>query len=277
MFELPEVEIVRRELERDIINRKIKTAEAVSLKVLKRYRTRNAFTSKLIGNKIVGLRRVGLHILIDLSNETSLVVDLGSSGSLRRKTNRAAVAEGTEVMVGFTQFGQLHLIDASGTSEMFVAQADATTEEITGIEKLGFDPLMEPVAWAFLGKQLSEKQSRLKTLLTDPSFVVGIGDIYADEILYHAGLRHNRMSDTLTSQEIRRLHRSLVGTLHEAIKYRGTSVPAREFVDPKGEHGEYGSHLMVWGKDGELSARSRLPIQKVKFKGTWTYYCQTQV
>lgn len=85
------------------------------------------------------------------------------------------------------------------------------------------------------------------------------------------------MSDSLTSQEIRRLHRALVGTLHDAIKFRGTSLPDRVFVDPHGTPGEYANHLMVWGKEGELSPRSRLPIQRVKFRGTWTYFCQTQV
>ena len=278
MFELPEVETVRRDLERDIVGKKIKSAEAMSMKVLRRYRTRNSFVSRLVGNKITAVQRLGLHITIGLDNESNLVVDLGSSGSLRRTANKQAVDPETEVVITFTQHGQLRLLDARGTSEMFVVDNDSIDDVLPHPEDLGLDPVSEPVTWTtFGGGGLLQRRVRLKTLLTDPAFVVGIGDIYADEILFHAGLRHNRMSDSLTSQEIRRLHRALVGTLHDAIKHRGTSIPEREFIDPVGNPGEYGSHLMVWGRHGELSARSRLPIQRVKFRGTWTYFCQTQV
>lgn len=277
MFELPEVETVRRDLERDIVGKKIKSAEAMSMKVLRRYRTRNSFVARLVGNKITAVQRRGLHITIAFENESNLIVDLGSSGSLRRTANKEAVDPETEVVITFTQHGQLRLLDAQGTSEMFVVDDDSILDELPELEELGLDPVSEPVTWTVFGRSLLQRRVRLKTLLTDPTFVVGIGDIYADEILFHAGLRHNRMSDSLTSQEIRRLHRALVGTLHDAIKHRGTSIPEREFIDPVGNPGEYGSHLMVWGRHGELSARSRLPIQRVKFRGTWTYFCQTQV
>lgn len=277
MFELPEVETVRRDLERDIVGRKVKNAEAASMKVLKRYRTRKAFTSRLIGHKIEAVTRLGLRLAIALNNETTLVVDLGSSGSLRRAANKDAVERATEVVISFTQHGQLRLLDEAGTAEMFVVANDSISDELPDLESFGLDPVSAPVTWTDFGRGLLARQVRLKTLLTDPTFVVGIGDVYADEILFHAGLRHNRMSDSLTRQEIRRLHRALVGTLHDAIKHRGTSIPDREFIDPAGNPGEYGSHLMVWGRHGELSARSRLPIKRVKFRGSWTYFCDTQV
>lgn len=277
MFELPEVETVRRDLERDIVDKKVKAAEAASMKALRRYRTRKAFTSRIVGAKIETVTRLGLRIAVGLDNETTLVVDLGSSGSLRRVANKAEVDRATEVIITFTKQGQLRLLDSAGTAEMFVVANDSIADQLPDLESLGLDPVSEPVTWTTFGRSLLQRSVRLKTLLTDPTFVVGIGDVYADEILFHAGLRHNRMSDSLTSQEIRRLHRALVGTLHDAIKHRGTSIPDREFIDPSGNPGEYGSHLMVWGRHGELSARSRQPIQRVKFRGAWTYFCETQV
>lgn len=277
MFELPEVETVRRDLDRDLVGKKVKDAEAMSMKVLGRYKNRKAFTAQLDGMKIVGVERRGLYLTIVLDGDSTLVVDLGSSGSLRRNANKDAVDPDTEVVITFTQHGQLRLLDADGTAQMFVVDTDALADELPDLDGLGLDPVDEPVSWTAFGRGLLQHQTKLKTLLTDPSFVVGVGDIYADEILYHAGLRHDRPSDTLSSQEIRRLHRALVGTLHDAIKYRGTSVDARPFVDPFGNEGEYAEHLEVWGKHGQLSGRSRLPIQRVKFGGSWTYYCDTQV
>jgi len=277
MFELPEVETVRRDLDRDLVGKKVKEADAMSMKTLGRYKNRKAFTSQLDGMKITSVERRGLYITIVLDGESTLVVDLGSSGSLRRNANKDAVDPDTEIVITFTQHGQLRLLDAEGTATAFIVDTEALDDELPELDGYGLDPVEEPVSWTAFGRTLLSHHTKLKTLITDSSFVVGIGDIYADEILFHAGLRHDRMSDSLSSQEIRRLHRSLVGTLHDAIKYRGTSVAARPFIDPFGQPGEFADHLEVWGKHGDLSGRSRLPIQRVKFGGSWTYYCDTQV
>ncbi|MFQ5557757.1 MAG: Fpg/Nei family DNA glycosylase [Acidimicrobiales bacterium] len=277
MYELPEVETVRRDLERELVGKKVKIVTAESMRCLHRYNNRKSFTAQLEGTKITGVSREGLFITIGLDADSLLVIDLGSTASLRRATNKARVDDGTEVVITFTQHGQLRFVDSEGTGEMFVVDADSLAGEVPEIEVYGIDPVNEPMSWTSFGRLLLERSVKLKTLLTDPTFVIGIGPIYADEILFHAGLRHDRDSDTLSSQEIRRLHRSLVGTLHDALKYRGTSLPERPFVDPFGNPGSYADHLEVWGRDGELSSRSRLPIKKVKFQGSPTYYCDTQV
>jgi formamidopyrimidine-DNA glycosylase len=277
MFELPEVETVRRDLDRDLTGKKVKDVEAMSMKTLGRYKNRKAFTSQLEGMKINAVERRGLYITIVFDGDSTLVVDLGSTGSLRRNANKDEIDPATEIIITFTQHGQLRLLDAEGTAQAFVVDTDAVADELPELDGYGLDPVEEPVSWTTFGRSLLSHQTKLKTLLTDPSFVVGVGDIYADEILFHAGLRYDRLSDSLSSQEIRRLHRSLVGTLHDAIKYRGTSVEARPFIDPFGQPGEYADHLEVWGKHGDLSGRSRLPIERVKFGGSWTYYCMTQV
>ncbi len=277
MYELPEVETLRRDLEREVVGKKIKTVSAESMKLLRRYNNRKAFTSQLEGTKITSVGRAGLLITIGVDDDTLLVVDLGDTVSLRRAANRDPVEPGTEVVIAFTQHGQLRVVDPEGTGELFVVDRDALVDEVPEIDELGFDPIEEPISWTAFGRQVLARRTKLKTLLTDPTFVVGVGDIYADEILFHAGLRYDRMSDTLSSQEIRRLHRALVGTIHDAVKYRGTSVPERPFVDIFGKEGSYGDHLEVWGRAGELSSRSRAPIKRAKFGGTWTYYCETQV
>ena len=275
-FELPEVETIRRDLEREVIGRKIKTAEAASMKCLRRYHTRKAFTSQLEGAKITDVRRVGLYLVIELSTELLLVLSLGSSGSPRRNANKHPKVAGTEVVISFTQYGQLRFVDTKGTGQLFVVPADEFLSAVPEVTGYGLDPVT-PISWTEMGRMLLQRDSKLKTLITDDGFVVGIGDIYADEILFEAGLRFDRVSNTLSTQEIRRLHRSLVGTMHDAMKYRGTSVPDRPFLDPFGQPGGYAGHLKVWGRHGALSERSRAPIKRTKFRGTWTYYCDTQV
>lgn len=276
-FELPEIETIRRDLEREVIGRKIKTAEAASMKCLRRYHTRKAFTSQLEGAKITDVRRVGLYLVIELSTELLLVLSLGSSGSPRRNANKHPKVAGTEVVISFTQYGQLRFVDAEGTGQLFVVPADEFLSAVPEVAGYGLDPVATPISWTEMGRLLLERDTKLKTLITDDNFVVGVGNIYADEILFEAGLRFDRVSNTLSTQEIRRLHRSLVGTMHDAMKYRGTSVPDRPFLDPFGQPGGYAGHLKVWGRHGDLSERSRTPIKRTKFRGTWTYYCDTQV
>ena len=276
-FELPEVETIRRDLEREIVGRKVKAAEATSMKCLRRYHTRKAFTSQLEGTKITDVRRVGLYLVVELSTESLLVLSLGSSGSPRRNANKHPKVAGTEVVISFTQYGQLRFVDTEGTGQLFVVPGEDLSASLPEIAGYGLDPVATPMSWTNMGRLLLQRNTKLKTLLTDETFVIGIGDIYADEILFEAGLRFDRIANTLSTQEIRRLHRSLVGTMHDAMKYRGTSVPDRPFVDPFGQPGSYAGHLKVWGRQGDLSERSRAPIKRTKFRGTWTYYCDTQV
>jgi formamidopyrimidine-DNA glycosylase len=277
MRELPEVEVLRRDLEREIVGKKIKSVEAKSMALLGRYNNRKAFTSQLEGAKVVSVGRRGLHILVHLDEDRVLVIALGDGGLLRRIGGKDHGLDAPEVTVVFTQHGGFQFGDESATGEIFVSSTEALPAALPELEKLGVDPVEEPMAWTTFAELVLRRSTKMKTLLTDPTVLTGIGDVYADEILFHAGVRHDRLSNTLSSQEVRRLYRAVVETLHDAVKYRGTTLPSMPFTDLAGKPGEYQEHLAVYGRDGQLSPRSRGPIQKVKFEGRWTYYCETQV
>ena len=277
MAELPEIETIRRDLDRELSGKKIKAAEAASMAALSRYSTRKAFTGLLEGIKIAGVGRRGMLLVFELEDDRSLVVSLGETGQLRRNATKDKDEPGTEIAVTFTQGGQLRLVDPGKTADVAVVATDELEDEYPELTQLGLDPIDEPMSWNRFGDLLARAKTKLKTLLTDPTMVVGIGDVYADEILFNAGLRYDRSSDTLSTQEVRRLYRALVETLHDAIKYRGTTLDDEGYHDVFGKPGDYGQHLQVYGRDGELSPRSRAPIQRSKFGGRWTYYCETQV
>lgn len=277
MRELPEVEVLRRDLEREIPNKKIKSVDVKSMAVLGRYNNRKAFTSQLDGAKFVSVSRKGLHLLLGLDEGRVLVVGLGEGGLLRKAAGKDPGIAEPEVAITFTQGGTLQFDDTTGTAEMFVVPEDGLATALPELEKLGADPLDEPMAWTAFAEVVLRRATKMKTLLTDPSVLAGIGDVYADEILFHAGLRHDRVSNTLSSQEVRRLYRAVVETLHDAVKYRGTSIGDAPFADLSGKPGDYQDHLAVYGREGMRSPRSRGPIQRVKFEGRWTYFCETQV
>src|SRR3546814_12962268 len=99
----------------------------------------------------------------------------------------------------------------------------------------------------------------------DPEVVAAIGPIYSDEILWEAGLRYDRISDQLSSQEIRRLFRALVETLHEAVKHHGTSLDDVPFVDLYGKPANYPNELKVLTREGEPCKRIHDPIAPLRF------------
>ena len=275
--ELPEVETIRYALDREISGRKLKTVEAASMATLGRYRNRKQFTSRLEGRKLGPVRRMGLLLVSELDDGQLLVIKLGPGAQMRRNSARDAVEPGTELTGTFTVGGHVRLVDPVGGSEVCVIAGDELVAEFPEVAAGGMDPAGEMIPWTTFGGQVLARHMPLKDLLCDPAIVVGVGDVYSDEILFHAGLRHDRMSDDLSHQEVRRLHGALIQVINDAIKYRGTDIEERPFRDVYGEPGVYGDHLAVYARAGALSDRNRTPIQRIKYKGGWTYYCETQV
>ena len=108
------------------------------------------------------------------------------------------------------------------------------------------------------GQQLETRATTLKQLLVDPSFLIGLGDVYSDEVLWAAGLSGERDSGSLSSQEVRRLYRAVLEVLYEAVKQRGSvDATAVDPADPFADAGEVGTYIKVYGREGEPCARCR--------------------
>lgn len=274
--ELPELELIKRDLDREVSGRKIKAAAAAGMSVLPRYTNRKQFLSQLEGVKINAVIRQADYFLFPLDSDHILVIKLGS-GMLRRHATREAEAKGTELVITFTQGGQLRLVDPEGTAEAAIVPNEEIMSEFPELNNPAIDPIETPLSWLSFRDLIESHPTTLKGLLTDGKALVGIGGLYADEVLFDAGLRYDRETTGLSTQEVRRLYRSLVETLHNAIKYRGTTLEDRPWVDIFGEPGIFEQHLQVYGREGELSPRSRSPIKRAKFGGEWTYFCDTQV
>jgi formamidopyrimidine-DNA glycosylase len=274
MPELPEIETLRRGLERDTVGRRVKSVEVPAAKTVHRNGSRKAFQSRLEGVKLKSVDRRGSLIVFVLDSGELLVVDIGSSGQLLRTTPKDEVSKDTLVVVTFTQGGQLRLVDPEAGAEVFVVTPDLLVEEMPELANLGLDPVASPVSWtAFAQSLVNHRTDKLKPLLLDQRFVVGLGGLYADEILYDAGLRPDREVSTVSTMEIRRLYRSLVEILHEATKHHGTSTPEHPFTDLQGKEGSFQAELQVWGRDGEPCRRCRQTVTKQRGGGRITYWC----
>jgi formamidopyrimidine-DNA glycosylase len=274
--ELPEVEVMRRDLERDVVGKKIKDAEVKSsknaMRIIRRHKTRKEFTSRLTGRKIAKIERRGKYIFMHLDGGDVLVVHFGMSGQFHRANGRVALPPHTHVVLTFQQGGDLRFVDPRTFGEMFVATADEVGK-IKELQHIAIDPLDQVFTWPTFQYLLAQRASKMKPLLMDQKFISGLGNIYSDEVLFHAGLRYDRMSDALSSQEVRRLYRAIQEILQEAIKARGTTLDDEAYVDLFGKPGEYGSELKVYGREGLPCRRCRTPIETIKIAQRSSFYC----
>lgn len=274
MAELPELETIRRALEKESVGKRLKAPEVLSTKAVKHNGQKKVFQGRLEGAKVKSFDRKGRHLVGNLDNGELLVLDLGSAGYLEKATPKSTAPKGTAVVFAFTQGGQIRFVDPGGDAQAMVVAAGELAEEVPATAAGGLDPVADAVSWTAFARLVLARSTKLKALLMDPTVVAGIGPIYSDEILYEAGLRHDRVASELSSQEIRRLFRALVETLHEAVKHRGTSLDDAPFVDIYGKPGAYQDELKVYGREGEPCRRCRAPVAKARFANKPVYLCE---
>jgi formamidopyrimidine-DNA glycosylase len=275
MPELPEVETIRRDLDKEVVGKRIKQVEVTGLRSIRRHKTKESFASRLEGRKITAVQRRGKYLLLRVEDGDVLVVHLGMSGQLlRAKSAKEPREKHTHVVLTFTQGGQLRYVDPRTFGELFVTAAAELEHDVPELAHLGFDPLEDVMSWNRFGELLQARRSKLKPLLMDQRFLAGLGNLYADEILWAAGLRHDRRSESLSSQEIRRLYRAIFETLQDAIKHRGSSLADEQYRDVFGDVGEFQSLHKVYDREGQPCRRCRSPIVRVKTQGRSTFMCE---
>ncbi len=275
MPELPEVEVLRRDLEKEVVGKKIKSVDVTGTRSVRRHKNKKEFVDLLEGRKIVSVQRRGKYLVIRLDGPDALIVHLGMSGQLlRAKSAREKAPKHTHVVIHFTQGGLLRFVDPRTFGEMFVTKYDELEQQVEELAHLGLDPLETALSWELFGRMLAAKHSRLKSLLMDQKFIAGIGNVYSDEILFQAGLKWDRMSDSLSEQEIRRLYRAIFETLQDAVKYRGSSLADEGYVDLFGRPGGYQHHHQVYDREGKACLRCRHVVQRARYTNRSTFYCE---
>jgi formamidopyrimidine-DNA glycosylase len=293
MPELPEVETLRQDLVKEVTGRRVKAVSVANGRSVRRHPSAKHFRALLEGRSIKGVSRLGKYLLLSLDSGNTLVVHLGMSGQLLRvKSVKEPKPKHTHVVITFTQGGELRYVDPRTFGEMFVS-VPKTTEpagstsgaasaasgdgsprrQVHELSHLGFDPIEDMMSWDRFAVLLRQHHAGLKSLLMDQQFVAGIGNLYSDEILFAAGLRYDRSSDELSTTETRRLYRSMVETLAEAIKHRGSTLADEQYRDLFGEVGDYQGSHQVYDREGEPCRRCRNRIIRSRVGSRSTFYC----
>lgn len=270
MPELPEVETVRRSLLPVVIDKPIETIEVGYEKILQHIAP-EAFREKLQGRRFLDITRRGKYLIFQLDQPLDMVAHLRMTGRLVFYSNSDIAREKhTSVIFTFTSGGDLRFEDVRkfGTIDLV---PKGEYGQIKGLANLGVEPLSEDFTVEFLQELTAQSGAMIKGLLLDQSKIAGLGNIYADESLFMAGIHPERQGSTLGEAEVEKLHRAIQEVLAEAIKGQGTTL--RDYRTGYGRQGSFQNKLQIYGKKGEKCPRCGVDLEYKKVAGRTSHYC----
>lgn len=255
MPELPEVETVRRGLERFVVGRRVNGVEVGRERTVRRT-SKQAVIDGLTGTTILAANRRGKYLLLPLDSGDEVMIHLRMSGQVLVAEAGAARPPHTHVVAHLDPDAtrpaqELWFVDPRTFGEVVVFDPDHAEVEVPDVANLGPDPIADGISLRELRRMLRSRRRLLKPLLLDQHVIAGIGNIYADEILHAARLRPDRHSDELSLASERRLHEAIGSILSAAIAAGGSTLKDAQYVDLFGEGGSYQDAHAVYGRAGE--------------------------
>jgi formamidopyrimidine-DNA glycosylase len=268
MPELPEVETVRRVLERQVIDRRITEVGGRSVQMRRRLDV-ELLTGMLRGRSFSAARRRGKFLLLDVAPAGSLLVHLGMSGRLLLEQPEAPRLPHTHLVLALDDDVELRFVDPRRFG-LACWLPDGTEDSDPSLAVLGVEPLDKGLV-ELLPTAFHTRRAPLKSLLLDQRLVAGVGNIYACEALWRARLRPSRRGSRTSLHRLERLAHELQAVLHEAVEQGGTTI--RDYSTPAGDFGYFAVSLQVYGKVGRPCPRCGEALRDARLAGRTTAWC----
>jgi len=268
MPELPEVETVKGKLRSKILNKKITNVKFLYEKILE---TPSVFaaTNMMIGQSVVDVKRRGKWLTIIL-NEYALLVHLRMEGKFIFRKIDDKIEKHEHVIIEFDDGISLRFQDVRKFAKMHLLSIDEYLNQ-PPLSELGMEPFDENLTCDYLNNIFKTKKMPIKTILLDQTIIAGIGNIYANEILFLSKLHPLRISNKLTKDEIADIIKNTRNVLRSAIEKGGTTI--RSYTSEEGVTGEFQHELFVHGNDKKPCPVCKTTIEKIRVGGRGTYYC----
>jgi len=280
MPELPEVETIKRFLEKAIVGKTIRNIEVRKAKIFQ------GKPEEVIGRKIEGIERRGKMLIIKLSEDKALVVHFKLTGQMvwiPRAGERITFGHpipfaGTELPAKTT-----HVIFDINGGKLFYndLRQFGWIKVITNYElritdylkNLGPEPFDKEFTVENLQRIFSRSSKPIKLVLMDQTKIAGVGNIYANEALFEAGILPTKPAKKLRNEEIKKLREVVIKVLREGIKYGGSSAKDEAYIKPTGEPGGYQQHFRVYQRAGEKCRKCGTIIKRINLGGRGTFWC----
>lgn len=262
MPELPEVETIKRELGKAVLGKKIADIIVNHPRVI-REPSVEKFKQGLIGATIKNVLRKAKVLILELSNSKALVIHLKMTGQLVYPGN----AKNSRISFKLTDGKLLDFNDQRLFAELRLMDDWNKLKFIQGLGPEPFDISVEQFK-----SMLSAKKTKIKPLIMDQSFISGIGNLYAAEALFRAGIHPQRPASSLSDKEKEKLFGEIKDTLNEAIQHKGSSVD--QYVQLSGEPGNYAKYHKVYDRQGKPCFICKAAIQRISLGGRGTYFCK---
>lgn len=268
MPELAEVETVRNTLKKRILNKKIKDVKVLYSKMLENDELE--FKNILIDNEFNDILRVGKWLIFEL-REHYLLSHLRMEGKYFIKDSKEPIEKHEHIIITFSDNTDLRYHDTRKFGRMkIVKKSDLyKTEEI---KKQGKEPMDDSLTPEYLLDKFKNKKLPIKTVLLDQTIISGLGNIYADEVLYASKIHPLRNALDLNEEECERIIESSKRIILKAIEEGGTTI--KSYTSSLGVIGNYQNYLKVHTKENSLCEVCHEKIQKIKVGGRSTYFCK---
>lgn len=266
MPELPEVETTRRGLEPHVVGRRIR--DVVVRNPNLRWPVPRDLARRLRGEEVRAVRRRGKYLLFDC-REGHLLVHLGMSGRLTMVPESLPARKHDHVDVRFEGDKALRLTDPRRFGALLWVKGEPERHAL--LKHLGLEPLEREFSGSALAKKARGRKVAVKHFLMNAQIVTGVGNIYANEALFRAGVHPLRSAGRISAARWDRIAEAVRATLKRAVEKGGTTL--RDFASPDGESGHFQLECAVYGREGKPCPRCRTPIKAIRQGQRSTFYC----
>jgi formamidopyrimidine-DNA glycosylase len=270
MPELPEVETAVRELEPELTGRTITAARVFWPRTIAEPLAEE-FPARIAGLAFATFDRRGKYMLLGMSDDSTLIVHLRMTGKLLLLPAETTPHPHTHVVMELDNGAALHYNDPRKFGRIWLVP-----DRTTVLAKLGPEPLAAEFGVDDFAARLAGRNAPIKSLLLDQRLVAGVGNIYADEALFRAGIHPTRAGGSLTVDEMMRLHSAIRDVLNAAITHRGSTLGSsnlQNYRRPGGMPGDFQNEFFVYGRTGEPCLVCGAPVARIVLGQRSTHFC----
>lgn len=268
MPELPEVETVKETLKKLVIGKKIVNV-TINYDNIIEYPVVDTFKKEIINETINDIKRRGKWLVFDLDNYY-LLSHLRMEGKYFFKKQNDEHLKHEHVIFHFSDNTELRYLDSRKFGKMHLIEKNKAYNQ-KPLNELGLEPWDEKLSIEYLKEKYKNKKLPIKTVILDQSIIVGIGNIYADEILFLSKINPLKKSFELNDEELSKIIKYTKEILDKAILNGGTTI--RSYESSEGVHGRFQQNLLVHNRENDECPNCCDKIVKIKVGGRGTYYC----